>query len=147
MLCPCGRPRDLAECCGALIAGHGIAQTAEDLMRSRFTAYATPAIDWLLATHDPPPARAGVEDFAARARFTGLRIIATKDGGPTDDTGEVEFEATFEENGIPQTLHERSKFERRAGSWRYTASLPIPKVSRNDPCPCGSGKKYKKCHG
>jgi preprotein translocase subunit SecA len=22
-----------------------------------------------------------------------------------------------------------------------------PKVGRNDPCPCGSGKKYKKCHG
>jgi preprotein translocase subunit SecA len=27
------------------------------------------------------------------------------------------------------------------------AAGPVPRVGRNEPCPCGSGKKYKKCHG
>jgi uncharacterized protein YecA (UPF0149 family) len=52
-----------------------------------------------------------------------------------------------------QKQHERELKELQfagangSGTASKTVSNGAPKVGRNDPCPCGSGKKYKKCHG
>ena len=122
-------------------------------MRSRFTAYALGNVDYLLATHDPkqPADRASVEAWARRAKFTALEVRATEGGGPEDQTGVVEFVAHFEEDGRAREHHERSRFARIDGRWHYldgrAPALKKPKVGRNDPCPCGSGKKHKKCCG
>ncbi len=152
-LCPCGRPLPLEACCGRYLRGWEQPETAEALMRARYTAYALAEVDYLLETHDPDhtPDRGEVLDWARRARFTSLVIEEVVAGAPDDDTGVVQFAASFEENGVLQQHRERSRFGKRDGRWYYLDGAPPTarrtRVGRNDPCPCGSGKKYKKCCG
>jgi len=158
--CYCGSGREWESCCGPLISGEKPAETAEALMRSRYSAYAVGAIDYLGETLHPehradwdPDATA---KWAEQSDWTGLEIRATERGGPDDQEGIVEFVALFSENGQPKQHIERSRFRRHEGRWYYvdgdtpkpqTQRHTGPKVGRNDPCPCGSGKKYKKCCG
>ncbi len=129
-------------------------------MRSRYTAYARGDVDYVVATHDPkkrsPTLRESAAKWAESARFSGLEVVRTEAGGPEDKTGIVEFVATYVEDGTTHTLRERSRFRRSDGHWVYidgttphteTAVRTTPKVGRNAPCPCGSGKKFKKCCG
>jgi SEC-C motif-containing protein len=159
MTCPCGSGAELDACCGPLLAG-GKAPTPEALMRSRYSAYATGKIDYILETHDPETRsrldRSETQDWADRTTWTGLEILQTRGGGENDDEGEVEFRAHFrDEEDRERVHHERSTFVRRDGRWYFhdgemVKAAPVaraPKVGRNDPCPCGSGKKYKKCCG
>jgi SEC-C motif-containing protein len=161
--CPCGGP-SLATCCGPRLDGSAPAETAEQLMRSRYTAYVVGDLDHVVATHDPDT-RATVDRDAATAwsrqsQWLGLDVLATEAGGAGDATGVVEFVARFALGGRPQHHHERSRFKKvdeGAGPrWMYVDGETLkarpqtreaPKVGRNEPCPCGSGKKYKKCHG
>ena len=119
------------------------------LMRARYSAYALGAIDFLLAT-GTDSARAEVTAFAQRARFVRLLILDSEAGGPADSAGTVTFAAQFVEGGRCLELRERSRFGRRDGRWHYldgeTKVAPVG-VGRNDLCPCGSGQKFKKCHG
>jgi SEC-C motif-containing protein len=158
-LCPCGSGQQYADCCEPYIKGDRLPETAEQLMRSRYSAYATASIDYLHTTlhpehqadHDVNAAR----KWAAESDWLGLEIISTTDGGNDDETGIVEFKAFYRDKGRNRQLHEISRFEKVDGSWRYVeGEMPKPetvrntaKVGRNDPCPCGSGKKYKKCCG
>jgi SEC-C motif-containing protein len=158
MACPCGSERSESDCCGPLLEGEPAA-TAEALMRSRYTAYVRGAIDYLVETHAPADGsnvdREGIERWSRGSRFTGLEIVATERGGLDDDEGIVEFIARGQSHGQPFAHHERSRFRRVAGKWRYLdgeqprkqPARTAPKPGRNDPCPCGSGKKYKRCHG
>ena len=124
-------------------------------MRSRYTAYATGAVDYLLATQVEQD-REAVESWAREARFTRLEVLDTGAGGSGDDQGVVEFAATWESRGQTHVHRERSTFERRRGRWIYVSgetpkTAPLrreaPRVGRNEPCPCGSGRKFKKCCG
>ena len=95
------------------------------------------------------------ETWANSVDWKGLTIVNTTGGKPGDTTGTVEFIAKFSENGTEQQHHENSRFDLIDGNWLYVngdvVRKPVvrdtPKVGRNDPCPCGSGKKYKQCHG
>lgn len=118
--CPCGGGEH-ATCCAPYLTGDRHPPTAEALMRSRFTAYARGLWPWLVATHrglDPTAA-----DLIARhdrgTRWTRLEIRRTEAGGPTDDTGIVEFIAWYIRRGKPGRLHEASRFERVDGRWMY----------------------------
>ncbi len=153
--CPCGSGAPADACCQLYLDGVP-APTALALMRSRYTAYVRGAIDYLVATHDPDTR--GTLDRAAIARWSrdtewlGLEIVATERGGETDDTGIVEFIARGVTRGAPFAQHERSRFRRHAGTWVYidgklAPTRAISAVGRNEPCPCGSGQKYKRCHG
>jgi SEC-C motif-containing protein len=118
-------------------------------MRARYSAYALGEIDFLLATGADAD-RAGITAFAQRARFVRLRVEATESGGPADTAGTVSFAAQFVEAGRLQELRERSRFGRRDGRWQYLdgdARVELLAMGRNDSCPCGSGRKFKKCHG
>ena len=129
-------------------------------MRSRYAAYATGEVGHIVATHDPATRgdvdRAASEQWSKRARWDGLDIVSSSAGGAADEDGEVEFVARYTLDGTACTHHERSRFKKIAGAWHYIDGdmvKPKPvvregaKVGRNDLCPCGSGKKYKKCHG
>ncbi|MFM8331310.1 MAG: YchJ family protein [Candidatus Methylumidiphilus sp.] len=147
-LCPCGSGRPYEGCCGPLLAG-AAAPTAEALMRSRYTAYARRDAAYLLNTWHPD-SRPAVLDFSGDdTQWAGLRILRVADGGPQDAQGTVEFIATYRQHGKIQQLREHSRFTREAGAWRYLDGdiLPTTPPGRNDPCPCGSGKKFKKCCG
>jgi SEC-C motif-containing protein len=159
MTCPCGRGETLEACCGPVLGG-AAAQTAEDLMRSRYTAYTLGNIDHVVATHDPATRdtvdRAASEAWSKQSTWLGLDVLATEAGGAADETGMVEFVAKFTLAGRVQQHHERSRFRKEDGHWYYVdgdvqKARPVerdaPKVGRNEPCPCGSGKKFKKCHG
>jgi SEC-C motif-containing protein len=160
MACYCGKENDFEECCQPYLDGSAKPDTAETLMRSRYTAYVLHNIDYVVATHDPETAdqldRAGSEEWSRQAEWEGLDVLEAVDGGPDDDRGVVEFVARYRINGQPLTHHERSTFRRIDGHWAYIDGVIIkpkpvvreaPKIGRNQPCPCGSGMKYKKCHG
>lgn len=155
--CPCGSGRAFAECCEPFITGAAKPATAEQLMRSRYAAFATGAVSYLHDTlseearQDYDPAH--VEEWARTSEWLGLDIRSTEAGKESDEDGWVEFVARFSYEGQERAHHESSYFIRRDGQWFYHAGnlgprpRRVEKVGRNDPCPCGSGKKYKKCCG
>jgi SEC-C motif-containing protein len=163
--CPCGAGGSAAECCARYFPGEGGAlgpptPTAETLMRSRYSAYALGVIEHIMATHHPDASsdvdRKSTEKWSREATWLGLEIVAAEAGGEADPTGEVEFIARYEIAGTALSHHERAQFRRHDGRWYYWDGAMVkprpvvreqPKVGRNDPCPCGSGAKYKKCHG
>ncbi len=156
--CPCGSSLGYDDCCAPLIAGDKPAATAEALMRSRYSAYVVGDIDYLGETlhpaHRDDHDAAATRRWAAESDWLKLEIGSVEDGGENDDVGMVEFTATFREKGVVRSHHEFSNFSKKGGRWYYvdgkmespgTYVHAEPKVGRNDPCPCGSGKKYKKC--
>jgi SEC-C motif domain protein len=152
--CPCGSGLPLLLCCGRYLFLNQAAETAEQVMRARFTAYVLRETNFLLSTWDDstrPERRALEQD--QNITWQGLQIRSCEKGGNDDDSGIVEFIARGHASGQAITLHETSRFKRRNGSWVYVDGdihpLPDPnrKVSRNALCPCGSGKKYKRCCG
>ena len=122
-------------------------------MRSRYTAHALARVPYILATCHPSILRK--QDAAALARwcenseFMKLEVLETKAGGVNDEEGTVRFMAWIKEKGKLDGLHERSTFTRHEGLWTYLSGqqLPVKMPGVNDPCPCGSGLKFKKCCG
>ena len=117
--CPCGTGRAYTECCGPLHEGTARAETAEALMRSRFSAFARGRADYLLRSWHPDtrPADLDLDDALTWRR---LQIVDTEAGGPEDATGIVEFRAQYLQDGARHILHERSRFTRaRDGCWSY----------------------------
>ncbi|HEY9154488.1 MAG TPA: YchJ family protein [Opitutaceae bacterium] len=157
--CPCGSGRSYETCCEPLIAGTP-ATTAEALMRSRYTAYVKHAFDYLRdslsAQQQKDFSAADTKRWAEQSEWLGLKILRTENGGPNDQTGLVEFSARYRAGGEEHEHVETALFGREGGRWVYTGQKPAPSATvryekplpgRNDPCPCGSGKKYKKCCG
>jgi SEC-C motif-containing protein len=158
-LCPCGSAADYSSCCGPLITGGRTASTAEQLMRSRYSAYVKKEMAYILTSLHPEH-RADYDETSSRAwaesaQWHGISILNTVKGGPDDTEGEVEFSVSFTEKGMKQVHHERSSFKKEGGTWYFTtgktmqkpAARALPKTGRNEPCPCGSGNKFKKCCG
>jgi SEC-C motif-containing protein len=152
--CPCGSGRSFGECCQAVLDGRRSAATAEELMRARFTAHVVHDYPFLHRTY-LPTSRLPFEEGSAGSDTTWTRLVVhSHEPGRTADTAFVDFSAYGIEQGNEQVLHEKAEFARLNGAWIYTRSVregpaPIktatPKPGRNDPCPCGSGKKYKHC--
>jgi SEC-C motif-containing protein len=160
MECHCGSGADYEACCGPIVAGDVQAETAEALMRSRYSAYVVGDVAHLERSLD----REGREDFdsesalqwAESAEWKGLEVLSTERGGVDDDDGVVEFVARYEVDDQLLEHHERATFAKNSGRWEFVNGRVIgrdpyrredPKVGRNEPCVCGSGKKYKKCCG
>jgi len=158
-LCPCGSNVPYESCCRPVIAGEQKAATAEQLMRSRYSAYVKKEIGHILNSlhpdhrtdYDEKSSRA----WAERAEWHGIRILKTVGGGTDENKGQVEFVVSYTENGLKQEHHELSSFRKKEGVWYFEAGKTMPKpvyraepkTGRNDPCPCNSGKKFKKCCG
>jgi len=87
--------------------------------------------------------------------WNGLKILHTEKGGETDSEGTVEFEAAYTRKGLRDIHHETAQFKKHGSAWVYSSgkmkAMTVvrdgKKVGRNEPCPCGSGKKYKQCCG
>lgn len=118
--CPCGAGAPYADCCGAFIDGEAVPDSAERLMRSRYTAYTLAREAYLLRTwHSTTrPTSLGVAVTPA-VKWLGLKIQRVEQGGPQDQTGTVELTARYKLNGRAHRLHEVSRFVREAGEWRY----------------------------
>ncbi len=147
--CPCGSGKLFDRCCGPYLAGITHPVTPEQLMRSRYTANVEQDQVYLFKTwHSAtrPDTICGFNNWCS------LQIITVQGGGPEESEGMVEFRAMYGEVDRLGCLHEKSHFVREYDRWYYfdgeiieSGLLPQVKVGRNDPCPCGSCKKYKKC--
>ena len=116
--CPCGRGLGLADCCGPVIDDTRPAATAEALVRSRYTAFPLGDGDHLRRSWAPETCPTRIRLDPAR-RWTGLEVLSVVDGRELATTGVVEFRAHYVVDGIPRTLHERSRFRRERGRWVY----------------------------
>lgn len=161
-LCPCGSGADFDPCCGRYLDGAEEPATAEQLMRARYAAHTCARMDFVKKTHHPDTAdefdEKGARAWAEESSWLGLEIIAAEAGQASDTTGTVEFLARFKDaEGDAHEHHEISLFEKVGGAWRFRDGespgnrVPYrntePRIGRNDPCRCGSGKKFKKCCG
>lgn len=156
--CPCGSGKSYSDCCEPVISGARPAETAEQLMRARYSAYVGVQTDFIFKSTHPDHRKGydheGTKEWAENSEWLGLEIVEVRQGGIDDDTGEVEFIASFREKGLSRSHHECAQFKRDKGRWFFTDGklvkprpVSVAKIGRNDPCTCGSGLKYKKCCG
>lgn len=122
-LCPCESKRTYDRCCEPYLLGKAFPETAEKLMRSRFSAYAMVRADYLVATTSEEE-RAKIdqdelERYCRAVKCISLRILETEQGGKDDETGVVVFHAKLLINGKRMLHRERSRFVREAGKWAY----------------------------
>ncbi len=127
--------------------------SAEQLMRSRYSAYALGEYQYLIDTHYPETrgslSVAELKKTNQGTRWLGLEVLAAEET-------QVSFRAYFlEPSGASEErlhcLHESSRFLKDGDQWLYVDGQHDPKNAvlprRKDPCFCGSGKKLKNCHG
>lgn len=159
-ICPCGSGLPYLGCCEKIITGKVKATTAEALMRARYSAYVKHEIDFISQSCIR---REGENDidieetrrWSEESEWLGLKIHGIKQGGISDTEGIVEFSAYYVLKGLKDEHRESAGFKKIDGEWLYAEGQIItttivrsgPKVGRNEPCPCGSGKKYKQCCG
>ncbi len=120
--CHCGNAKAFNQCCGRFIAGSNTAQTAEQLMRSRYSAFVEHAKDYLQASWHPAHVPEDL-DIDSQQKWLGLKILHTEAGQAQDSTGVVEFVARYTLQGKAYRLHEVSQFERHQGHWVYTTGM------------------------
>lgn len=127
--CPCGSSLAYSACCEPIISGKKDATTAQELMRSRYTAFTHANIDYLMRSHSvktrPTKERKGIEKWAKSVNWIGLTIVQTQAGEVSDEIGYVEFKALYIENGKPQQIHEKSLFQRENGKWVYVSGVHL----------------------
>lgn len=153
--CSCGSNISFEKCCGPILNAD-LATTAEALMRSRYSAFVHRKLDHVERTNAPEIAkdfnRAEAERLAEECEWHGLQILHVKETG---DNAQIEFVIKFKRDGQDMAQAELASFRRENGQWLYESGQLnlqqnqriVTKVGRNDPCPCGSGKKAKKCCG
>lgn len=152
--CSCGSGQLFEACCGPLLAGQKRPATAEALMRSRFTAHVADDQAYLHRTYQATARLPFVEDTSGQPTKWTRLVVHSHEAGQNPDTAFVEFSAFYVDETGEHVLQEKSQFACVSGQWLYTRSVregpapfksAAPKAGRNDPCPCGSGKKFKHC--
>jgi SEC-C motif-containing protein len=116
--CPCLSGEQYAQCCGKFHRGDTEAPTAEQLMRSRYSAFVMRDVAYLLRTWHPDT-RPGELELDPAMEWRRLDIVSTRRGGPLDSEGTVEFKAHFRHDGERGVHHENSRFLRVDRRWYY----------------------------
>ena len=121
--CPCGSGSSADECCGGMIAGRCTARTAEELMRSRYTAYVMKDVGYLVRTTHPSARSDDLADsiriWMRKVEWLKLHVVTTEGGSEADETGRVEFMAEYLTDTAPGRHHECSVFKKVDGEWYY----------------------------
>lgn len=150
MPCYCHSKLAFANCCEPVIT-HSSATSPEQLMRSRFSAYVSKNYAYILSTYAPEYRQGlSIETLAESAQNTSWLHLELLESAESGNSGVVEFIATYASDGAFFKMHERSSFVKQNDVWFYTTGVMKEKSgqvhpARNDTCPCGSGKKFKKC--
>lgn len=156
--CPCGSEQPMGMCCGQYFDGSVPPPTPEALIKARYAAHASQHYQFLIDSIHPDH-REGedieeIRQWAEHVQWKGLQILTSIGGGSADTTASIGFVVFFSVNGYPRQMKETAHFKKENGRWFYTdgdvegqmtVQRTSPKIGRNEPCPCGSGKKYKKC--
>jgi len=148
-LCPCGSGIEYNLCCQPYLNTSQKPQHAAQLMRSRYTAFVLHNADYLVTSWHPtrryPELASELSKGFGNTEWLGLTIFEEAKG-KEENEGYVSFVARFQENGNLAAIIERSRFLKENDQWYYVDGIR-PSFGRNDACPCGSGKKFKKCCG
>ncbi|SFN46576.1 SEC-C motif-containing protein [Izhakiella capsodis] len=148
MLCPCCSGVEYSLCCGRWLSELLLPPDPTALMRSRYVAYVQNHGEWLEQTWHPSSRPAGLALHLAQntdaIRWQGLTILSNE-WANNGNTGYVTYFARYTDTR-PGFIYERSRFVYEDGRWYYVDGT-FPALRRNDRCPCGSGKKNKKCCG
>lgn len=148
-LCPCGSEVEYNLCCAPYLNGNQKPPSAKQLMRSRYVAFVLHNADYLVESwHHScryPALKSEISEGFGRTEWLGLRIFEEAMGKNSDEAY-VSFIARFQENEKGCAIIERSRFLKENDQWYYVDGTR-PDIGRNDACPCGSGKKFKKCCG
>ncbi|MCY1279868.1 hypothetical protein D9M68_521190 [compost metagenome] len=146
--CPCGSGGHLDDCCGRYHAGTP-APSAEHLMRSRYSAYVLGLVDYLVRTTLPAQQaaidRAAIAAWSAQSTWLGLEVESSEVLGGKPEHAFVTFTARWHDGEGEHAHRERSGFVQHDGQWYFLDPTVPLKAGRNDPCPCASGQKFKKC--
>lgn len=118
-VCPCGSNKAFSQCCGPRISGEQPAETAEQLMRSRYSAYTRGDEAYLLQSWHPSTRPAQLDLAAGSPQWIGLKVVGHEAGQRDDDTGTVTFIARYKINGKAHRMQEKSRFQKEAGRWLY----------------------------
>ncbi len=154
--CSCGSGNLFEACCEPVLTGARIPATAEELMRARFTAHVAGDHAFLHRSYQGTARQPFVAPAESGASPWTRLVVHAHEVGPNPDSATVDFTAHFIQDGLELAHQEKAEFHRIDGAWIYIRALRLgpaprrlekPKVGRNDPCPCGSGKKYKHCCG
>lgn len=125
-ICPCGSNRPYAQCCGLYHSGERYPETAEALMRSRYSAYVKSEIEYLWITTHPahrnPQLRNHLQEVCQQTTWLGLEIIEVTMGNIDDKIGKVRFVATYRTGTEIHELRELSRFKRHQGKWHYCST-------------------------
>jgi len=152
--CPCGSGKSFGECCSPLHQGQRKAANAEELMRARFSAHVVHDFKFLHDSYRPTAGKPYVAEEGEPTMVWTKLVVHSHELGTDPDKAFVDFSAYGTDDGVEKVLHEKAEFLLVNGSWLYNREARLgpapykstaPKVGRNDPCPCGSGKKYKQC--
>ncbi len=149
-LCPCGTKKRYLDCCALFIEQHNHPETAQQLMRSRYSANVRQELNYLLSSwhHTTRPNDMNLSDLKT-TNWLQLYIVECTEGLKQHNNGSVEFVAYFLTNGSTEKLHEKSQFIKQHNQWLYVDGKIIEhsnyQPGRNLPCYCGSGKKFKHC--
>ncbi|MBO3673180.1 YchJ family protein [Acinetobacter soli] len=145
--CPCGQGAYMS-CCAPLHQGQQHASSAEQLMRSRYSAFALQQIDYLIQTtalgQQSYLDRDAIADWSQRNTWLQLEVIHHL--AKLDKChAQVEFKAHYHDGQQAQVHHEISHFVYFAGRWYFLdPTLDMP-ITMKQPCVCGSQKKFKQC--
>ena len=142
-MCLCGTKKEFKECCKPLISREKVPKNALELMRSRYSAYVVADGAYLVYSTIKENRYendiALIEEFSNSVRWLKLDILDTNES-------QVEFKAYYRDEEEIKVLHERSNFVYENGLLKYKdGELYNTRVQRNEICPCGSGKKFKRC--
>ncbi|GEA49716.1 UPF0225 protein [Vibrio inusitatus NBRC 102082] len=156
-LCRCHSQKAYQDCCKPIHTDPKCALTPEQLMRARYCAHELRLVDFVVHTYHSSCNAITEADAIAESvhgEWKKLEVVSTEPG-KDDNEGYVTFNAYFIEDKRQYSFTEKSRFVREDDQWfyidgeMYDYPLPVKKreIGRNDPCTCGSGKKYKKCCG
>lgn len=126
-VCPCGSKKTYGDCCASAHSNIETVITAEQLMRSRYSAYVLCNIEYLMISHHsstrPVKDKEEILKWTKSVKWLGLEVMNSSDGNVSDIEGVVEFKAHFEENGASEIIHEHSKFVKENKHWVYLGEV------------------------
>ena len=146
-ICPCNPKNLLVQCCGKYHAGEP-APTAEQLMRSRYSAYVLGLIDYLVTTTLPAQQKLldqnDIRTWSTQSTWLGLDV---QDFEELSDKihATVTFVAKWRDGQGDHQHLEKSGFVKTKDRWYFLDPTAPLNLGRNDPCPCSNGAKFKKC--
>ncbi|GAB1659557.1 YchJ family protein [Mannheimia haemolytica] len=147
--CYCQSGKNYTECCEPFHLKAKIPETAEQLMRSRYSAYTLVNIPYIVETTVPSQQKsldqAAMKVWGESTKWAGLEIIKHL-ANLSKIHSQVEFKAFFDTEEGRQAHHELSLFVKIESRWFFVdPTVPLPNQKQH--CVCGSGKKFKHCCG